>query len=114
MVSDLYFNVETHKHNATYKLMLIITINNSVIISINVIIIIIIIVIIIIIIIIIINDMAKRGLVYGVRAPVFYRSLREQTGENVFPRIPTGNLFCSYRNLRKSQETSGSLRECVI
>ena len=32
----------------------------------------------------------------------------EQTGENGFPRKPTGILFCSYRNIRKSQ---GNLRE---
>ena len=30
---------------------------------------------------------------YGVRAPVFYGNLPEQTGENGFPRIPTGILF---------------------
>ena len=29
----------------------------------------------------------KKGLEYGVRAPVFYGNLREQTGENGFPRI---------------------------
>ena len=56
----------------------------------------------------------KRGLEYGVQAPVFYGNLREQTGENGFPRIPAGSLCCSYRNLRKSPETSGSLRENVI
>ena len=28
---------------------------------------------------------------YGVRAPVFCGNLREQTGENSFPRIPTGS-----------------------
>ena len=43
----------------------------------------------------------KRGLEYGVRAPGFYGNLREQTGENGFPRIHTGSLFRSYRNLRK-------------
>ena len=32
----------------------------------------------------------------GLRAPVFYGNLREQTGESGFPRIPTGILFCSY------------------
>ena len=51
---------------------------------------------------------------YGVRGPVFYGDLREQTGENGFPPIPTGSLPCSYGNLRKSPETSGSLRENVI
>ena len=45
--------------------------------------------------------MSKRVLEYGVQAPVFYGNLREQTGENGFPRIPTGSLFCSYRDLRK-------------
>ena len=43
----------------------------------------------------------KRVLKYGVRATVSYGSLREQTGENGFPRKPTGSVFCSYRNLRK-------------
>ena len=38
---------------------------------------------------------------YRVRAPDFYGNLREQTGENGFPRIPTGTLFCSYRSLQK-------------
>ena len=38
----------------------------------------------------------KRVLEYGVRAPVFYGNLREQTGQNGFPQIPTGSLFCSY------------------
>ena len=51
---------------------------------------------------------------YGVRAPVFYGNLREQTGENGFPRKPTGNLFCYCRNLRKSLEASGNLWENVI
>ena len=55
----------------------------------------------------------KRGLEHGVRAPVFYGNLREQTGENGIPRIPTGSLCCSYRNLRKYSETSESLRENV-
>ena len=51
----------------------------------------------------------KRGLGCRVWAPVFCGDLREQTGENGFPRIPTGSLFCSTeRNLRKSPETSGS------
>ena len=35
----------------------------------------------------------------------------EQMEENGFPQIP---LFCYYRNLRKSPDTSGSLRENVI
>ena len=56
----------------------------------------------------------KRVLEYGVRAPVFYGNLREQTGENGFPRKPTGNLFCSYGRLRMSPETSRSFRENVI
>ena len=55
-----------------------------------------------------------RGLVYGLQALVLYGNLREQTGENGFPQIPTGSLFCSYRNLTKSPETSGSLRENII
>ena len=50
----------------------------------------------------------KRGLECGVRAPVFCGNPREQTGENGFPQIPAGSLFCSYRNLRKSPEASGS------
>ena len=56
----------------------------------------------------------KRGFEYGVRAPVFYGNLREQTRENGFPLIPTGSLFCSYKDLRKSPETSGSLSDNVI
>ena len=36
-----------------------------------------------------------RVLEYGVRAPVSYGNLREQTGENGFPRKPTGSLRCS-------------------
>ena len=46
------------------------------------------------------TTVVKRGLEYGVRPPVFYGNLWEQTGENGFPRKPRGNLFCSYRNLR--------------
>ena len=58
---------------------------------------------------------AERVLEYGVRAPVFCGNLREQTGEeNSFPRNPAGILVCSYRHLRKSPETSGSLRESAI
>ena len=45
---------------------------------------------------------------------ILYGNLREYSGENGFPRKPTGSLFCSYRNLRKSPEASGSLRENVI
>ena len=56
----------------------------------------------------------KRGLEYGIGAPVFCGNLREQTGENGFPRKPTGSLLCSYRNLRTSPEAFGSLRENVI
>ena len=51
---------------------------------------------------------AKRTFDYGVRAPVFYGKLREQTGENGFPRIPTGILFLL---LQKSPNISGNLRE---
>ena len=40
--------------------------------------------------------------------------LRKSTGANAFPRKPAGSLLCSYRNLRKSPEASGSLREKVI
>ena len=46
---------------------------------------------------------------YWVRAPVFYGNLREKT---VFHETYR-NIVCSYRNLRKSLETSGSLRENV-
>ena len=50
---------------------------------------------------------AKRALEYGVRAPVFYGSLREQTGENGFPE--------TYRNivlfLQKSPKVSGNRQE---
>ena len=48
----------------------------------------------------------KRGLEYGVRAPIFSGDLREQTGENGFPRIPTGSLFLF---LQKSPKISGNL-----
>ena len=51
----------------------------------------------------------KRGLEYGVRALVFYGNLRQQMGEHSFPRIPTGNLFCSYRNLRKPLGVHGRM-----
>ena len=48
----------------------------------------------------------KRGLGYGVRAPVFYGNLREQTGEKRFS-------INAYRKLvlflQKSPKTSGSL-----
>ena len=56
----------------------------------------------------------KSVLEYGVRAPVFYGNLREQMGENSFPREPTGNLCCPYRDLRTYPETFGNLRENVI
>ena len=56
----------------------------------------------------------KRVIECGVWAPDVYRNLREQRGENGFPQKPTGSLFGSYRHLRKSLETSGSLRENVI
>ena len=46
------------------------------------------------------TGVCKRVPEYGGRAPVFYGKLREQKGEDGFPRIPTGSLFCSYRNLR--------------
>ena len=46
---------------------------------------------------------------YGLRfSTEIYGSKRDKT------RKPAGNLFCSYRNLRKSPETSGSLRENAI
>ena len=61
-----------------------------------------------------VSDRIQRGLEYGVRTPFFYGKLRKQTGEDGFPQIPTGSLCCSYRNIRKSPETSGSLRENVI
>ena len=48
-----------------------------------------------------------------IRAPVFCGNPREQTGENDFRPNPTGILCCSYRNVRKSPETSGSLRNDV-
>ena len=52
----------------------------------------------------------------GVQAAVFYGNLREQTGENRFPRKPTESLFCSYCTeiFEKSPETSGSLRDNVV
>ena len=50
---------------------------------------------------------AKRVLEYGVRAPVFYGNLREETGENGFPRIPTASMFCSCRNLRRLRKPPG-------
>ena len=54
--------------------------------------------------------LAKRGLEDGVRAPVFYGNLREQAGDNGFPRITTGSsLSCSYRSLRTPPEVSESL-----
>ena len=51
---------------------------------------------------------------YGVPAAVFYGNLREQTGENGFPRKPTGNLLCSYRSLQQFPETSGNSRENIV
>ena len=57
---------------------------------------------------------SKTGLKYRVRAPVFYGNLWEQTGDNGFPRIPAGSLFCAYGNLRNSPETFGSLRDNAI
>ena len=51
----------------------------------------------------------KRVLENGVRAPVFCGSLREQTGENGFPRKPTGSLFCSCGNLRKPPGVYGRM-----
>ena len=45
------------------------------------------------------GSLPERGLEYGARAPFCSTgSLWEQTGENGFPRIPTGSLFC-YRIL---------------
>ena len=58
--------------------------------------------------------MYKGVLESGVRAPAFYGHLREQTGENGFPRMPTGILVCSDGDLPKPPETSRSLREHVI
>ena len=52
-----------------------------------------------------------RVLNYGVRVPVSYGNLREQTGEHGFPQALTETLFCSYRNLRASQETFGKLQD---
>ena len=43
-----------------------------------------------------------------VRAPVFYRNLREQTGETGFPQKPTGSLFY-YRNLWKPPGVYGRM-----
>ena len=48
----------------------------------------------------------ERALECGVRAPVSCGNLREQTGENGFPRKPTWSLF-----LQKSPKVSGNLRE---
>ena len=62
----------------------------------------------------ILSHLTKRVLEYGVGAPVFYGNLREQTGENGFPRKPIGNLFGSCRDLRNYPETSGSFRDNVI
>ena len=56
----------------------------------------------------------KRVLEYGVRAPVSYGNLREQTGENGFPRKPTGSLFCSYRNLRNLRNLLEFTGECNL
>ena len=47
---------------------------------------------------------------YGVRAPVFCGNLREQAGESGFPRIPTGNMFCSSGNLRKTPGVYGIMQ----
>ena len=52
--------------------------------------------------------------IYLVNLEPYHGNLREQTGENGVPRIPTGSLFCYYRHLRKSPETSWGLRENVI
>ena len=49
----------------------------------------------------------KRGHAYGVRAPVFYGNLREQTGQRGLPRVPSGSLCCSYRYLRKYLKPPG-------
>ena len=51
---------------------------------------------------------------YGLRfSTETYWNPCEQTGENGFPRKPTGSLFRSYRNLPKSPSTSGNSRENV-
>ena len=58
------------------------------------------------------GGLCKRVLEVEVRAPVSYGNLREQTGENGFPRKPTGSMFCSYRNLRRDlREFTG---ECSL
>ena len=51
----------------------------------------------------------KIVLEYGVWAPVFFGNLREQTGDQCFPRMPAGSLFCSYRNLRKPPGVCGTM-----
>ena len=38
----------------------------------------------------------NKVLEYGVRTPVFYGNLREQTREDLFPRTYTESLFGSY------------------
>ena len=44
---------------------------------------------------------------YWVRAPVFTGILQEHTGENSFPRIPTGIGYCSYRISENLREPPG-------
>ena len=56
------------------------------------------------------DTVSKRGLEYGVRAPVFYGNLREQTRENGFPLKPAGVLFCYFyisESLRKPPGVHG-------
>ena len=54
------------------------------------------------------SSQGKAKLEYGVRAPVFYRNLREQTGENGFLRLTYRNIVLF---LQKSPKISGSLWE---
>ena len=58
------------------------------------------------------HSWTKIGLEYGV--PTSSGFLRKSTGENGFPRIPSGSLLCCHRDLRTSPETSGSLQDDVI
>ena len=49
----------------------------------------------------------KRGLGYGPQAPIFYGNLQDHAASNGFPRVPTGILFCSYRNLQTTSVVYG-------
>ena len=58
------------------------------------------------------TETSIRVLEYGVRfSTEIYGSKREKT---FFHKCLPENWFCSFRHLRKSPETSGSLRENVI